>query len=604
MSWNGKAVMRAVVGAALSATLALGGAMPSVALAKTGDKNGTGTLTINKSADNTVSSYKAIKIFKTNVYNDGTDESPHWVASDLEWESDAIKAAVVNAIKLEDPTYTSNDPQDAADFLIAHITGTTSTTMVAADSFASKLAKAVGTAVADNNNQLSAKYEITPNSATEVEEGYYLIIVDPTEVSQAGASGTSPILLMMGENQTLTIAEKVIVPTITKTVKEDASTVTDPNLYADAQVGQELSYKLTGTVAGNIVGYGTYKYVFTDTLSKGLDLKTSGGTASNGIDNGDVVVKVTNTDATTTPPAVTTYNVETGYTTGYDTTTDVNKHVLTVTFNDLKSATGKQEGVAGATTAVIPINSTSVVTVEYVASLNSSAVVGTTAGNPNTATLTYSNMPTTDFTGTSTSTEAKAYTYGLKLLKMDQEHELDGVSNNSVPLQGAKFTIKATSTDEAANNGKYLLATGTDAGKFGTITQPTATDTNYLFTTGADGSFSVNGLDAGTYTIHEVAPPTGYDELVSDITLEITVTKHQNTLLPESVTATVSGGERGTSGSYNAETGVITLTATNKKEEELPLTGLPGITMVYVVGGAILAVSLVTIVRRRIAEKE
>ena len=84
------------------------------------------------------------------------------------------------------------------------------------------------------------------------------------------------------------------------------------------------------------------------------------------------------------------------------------------------------------------------------------------------------------------------------------------------------------------------------------------------------------------------------------------------------MTTTLSGGlgdgtdstggngahNKGTRASYNDATGTVTVTATNKKQEELPLTGLPGITLVYVAGGAILAVSLVVIIRRRMTEKE
>ena len=289
---------------------------------------------------------------------------------------------------------------------------------------------------------------------------------------------------------------------------------------------------------------------------------------------------------------------------------DTNKHTLTVTFADLKSTavTGVPEGAdAGTAAAAVPINATSEVTVEYKAKLNERALLGTETGNENTVTLEYSNMPNFDNTGTTTSTDAKVYTYGLKMKKVDKDHALDGVADNDVYLTGAKFTIQATNTDEGTtNNGNYLKTDGT----FGKSTQPAATETDYVFTTdGTDGSFTVKGLDAGTYTIHEVAPPTGYKALTSDLVLTVTVSKHAETNLPGEVTTSVSGGEGdqnqtgGTSATYDRATGTITLTATNQKEEKLPLTGLSGITLVYVAGGAILAVSLVAIVRRRMKDQ-
>ena len=617
-------IARAAAAAGLSLALALGGVAPSAGLAAAGDLTGTGTLTLSASTGDTVTSYKAIKIFKANVFKEGTGANEQWVASDLDWESSAVKAAVIQAIRAQNSTWMQGvddaniRAQDAADFLIANITNTDSTTMVPSDSFANTLAREIGYAVADTSNALQADYTIKPGVPTTMEEGYYLIIVDPAEVSSDNATGTSPILLMMGEDQNITMQEKASIPTVSKTVQEDASTVTTPTLYADAQVSQELPYTLTGTVAGNIESYTNYKYIFHDTLCAGLTFKQDGGTNTSAVDNGDVTVKVktTTTDSSTTQPTstTTTYILATGYTVGYENVMEggvnTNKHTLTVTFADLKSTavTGVPEGAdAGTAAAAVPINATSEVTVEYKAKLNERALLGTETGNENTVTLEYSNMPNFDNTGTTTSTDAKVYTYGLKMKKVDKDHALDGVADNDVYLTGAKFTIQATNTDEGTtNNGKYLKTDGT----FGKSTQPAATETDYVFTTdGTDGSFTVKGLDAGTYTIHEVAPPTGYKALTSDLVLTVTVSKHAETNLPGEVTTSVSGGEGdqnqtgGTSATYDRATGTITLTATNQKEEKLPLTGLSGITLVYVAGGAILAVSLVAIVRRRMKDQ-
>ena len=40
---------------------------------------------------------------------------------------------------------------------------------------------------------------------------------------------------------------------------------------ANSQIGQEVTYKLTGKVADNYATYDSYAYKFTDTLSNGLD---------------------------------------------------------------------------------------------------------------------------------------------------------------------------------------------------------------------------------------------------------------------------------------------------------------------------------------------
>lgn len=593
---------QAAAAAGLSLALALGGMSPSTCLADPENLTGTGTLTLQAAEGNPVTSYKAIKIFKANVYNEGTSGSEKWVASDFDWTSDAVKQAVVEAIRAEDPYWRRGvalsqiNAQDAADFLVQHITNTTSTTAVPSDSFANALAGKVGYAVADQNNTLQANYTITPGAPTTMEEGYYLIIVDPQEVSSADAMGTSPILLMMGEGQTITMGEKASIPTVTKTVQEDASTATAPVRHADAQVGQELPFTLTGTVAGNVNTYAPYRSVFVDTLSAGLTFKQDGGTNAAAVDNGDVTVKV--------KTGATTYAVESGYAVSLEDAAD-NKHTLTVAFEDLKAATGVPEGAAeGTAVAAVPIDATSEVSVVYKAMLNERAVLGVQAGNENTVVLEYSNMPNFDHTGTTTSTDAKVYTYGLKVKKVDKERALDNVADNDVPLAGAKFTIRATTTDEGANDGKYLKTDGT----FGQDAQPAATETDYVFVTGADGTFTVSGLDAGTYAIHEVAAPAGYGTLAADLTLTISVTRDEAANPSTAVTTTVAGGEGdqnqagGTAATYDDATGTITLTATNKKKE-LPVTGLSGITLVYVAGGAILAVSLFAIVRRRMKDQ-
>ena len=54
--------------------------------------------------------------------------------------------------------------------------------------------------------------------------------------------------------------------------EDDLTTVPvkDWDDVADSQIGQEVNYKLTGTIASNYATYDSYTYRFTDTLSKGL----------------------------------------------------------------------------------------------------------------------------------------------------------------------------------------------------------------------------------------------------------------------------------------------------------------------------------------------
>ncbi len=620
-------IARAAAAAGLSLALALGGVAPSVGMAAGEDGTGTGTLVLNRAEGNTATAYKAIKIFKADV-EQGNDQ---WVAKGLDWATPDTKTVVEAAIRAycrahnDVPAYTGTTAQDAADFMVRYIQGTDNTTIVGPNDFANTLANYLATALIEHTVDGTAltgtidSQNITPtpkpadatgDRVNTLAEGYYLVIADLTNPPE-GSAATSPILLMMGQDQSLTINEKVKIPTIEKTVREDSAPAVEAH-YADAQAGQVLPFTLKGTVSGNIANYSTYYYKFTDELPKGMDLDVSGGTSNSAFDSDDVIVKVDNSNSPTAANKGI-YTITSGFTATYDTTTATDKNTLAVEFTNLLGAQGKKNPNDEA--AAVPIDSTSIVTVEYGASLNANAVTGVT-GNTNSAYITYDTTPNVQKRGDTTKSTATVYEYSLKLVKLDKDHELDNSPTTSTPLPGAVFTIKATTTDEGTNDGKYLKQDGT----FGeTDLLANATDkAAYLFTTNANGEITAKGLDAGTYTIHEETAPDSYKSLAADLVLQISVTKDATTGRAQRVVTALSGGEADgvdTSSPKDGEldkgtrttvdgSGNITVYATNQKEERLPLTGLPGITMVYVVGGTILIVSLVVIVRRRITEKE
>lgn len=86
--------------------------------------------------------------------------------------------------------------------------------------------------------------------------------------------------------------------------------------------------------------------------------------------------------------------------------------------------------------------------------------------------------------GESTHPDADVYTYAIKVYKYD--------TNTDKPLAGAEFTLKDS-------EGK-TIATGT---------------------TGEDGYFTFDGLDAGTYTIVETKAPEGYMDSKTEQTVTI-----------------------------------------------------------------------------------
>lgn len=260
---------------------------------------------------------------------------------------------------------------------------------------------------------------------------------------------------------------------------------------------------------------------------------------------------------------------------------------LTVAFNNLFAAK------AG-------INANSNVTVTYKAKLTSAAVIGG-AGNSNTVALTYSNNPNTNSEGTSTSSAARDYAFKLHLVKSDKA--------TNQKLAGAKFTIQATGADGAESKNLYVQADGTLG--------PDA----HEFKTGADGTFDVAGLDAGTYTVKEVAAPqaagspdAAYKPLSSTFTFTIAPEYNADTQALTNLGLTVAGNANAIAGldtsdnntldadngsAANAADGVVNVTVANEKAIKLPLTGEQGIALVMGAGLVIVAVSAVSLSRRR-----
>lgn len=502
-----------------------------------------GEVTISNTADATALSYNAFKLFNATNNDDGS-------VSNITWVNDDTKNAVLDVIKKHDPAYAGDtNAQAAAEWIASKVTGTGSTTIVDASSIANQIAVAV--------SGKSVTKTLASGTATTLESGYWLFVTNADSTKDAvNKAGTSPIFAVVG-GDALTIKPKTGTPTVNKTIKSDQAG--EYGKVADSQVGQVVEYKLAGTVASNIATYSTYSYTFTDELSAGIELTSTD----------DVKVTIDGTDVTA--------NAAIGYA----------DKKLTVAFDNLFAAK------AG-------INANSNVTVTYKAKLTSDAVIGG-AGNSNTVALTYSNNPNTDSKGTSTSSAARDYAFRLHLVKSDKA--------TNQKLAGAKFTIQATGADGAESNDLYVQADGTLG--------PDA----HEFKTGADGTFDVAGLDAGTYTVTEVAAPqaagspdAAYKPLSSSFTFTIAPEYDANTQALTNLGLTVAGNANAIAGldtsdnntldadngsAVNAAKGIVNVTVANEKAIKLPLTGEQGIALVMGAGLVIVAVSAVSLSRRR-----
>lgn len=590
----------------------------------------------------------------------------YYIVTGLAWKDSETQTAVLAGIQKWATAYNVSDypttgatAQEVADFLNNKVSSTTNqqitgpggeNTRVNYDTQSESLMQYIALEVAKSSSGITPYAQnIVPGADTTINsQGYYLAITTDASTGQNTSTpqdltGTSPMWMVLGavididdnSNKTtyedVIIDEKTSVPTLTKQVLNDSNnktTVADAaasdawKSYADSQFGQAIWYKLTGTVSDNILTYDTYAYKFTDTLSAGLDMVTTNEdgmgvtvyvtTTTSGVESDRVNVPVSYTDSSNT----TTTNWTPAYT----------DRVLTVEFTDLTALVDSSGNP-------ITVDSTTKVYVYYQAKLNSNAVIAG-SGNDNTATLTYSNNPEYEGTGTTEEVKAKDYAYALRLYKVDLGTE--------EALAGAVFTIQATNPDDTASSNLYVKTDGTlgtptdsdenelDLANGATIYDQIEDDedwrstySEYLFTTNADGVISVTGLDAGTYTISEVYAPDDYgNTLADDVVVTITPNYQEtdNYLTSTSVTVTdvdsrddlVAGlidkdtvgdnvlqAQSGTETTTEGNVTYVTVSLGDVKEVKVPLTGQQGIALSLVAGAAILGLGIWRVRRSR-----
>lgn len=574
---NKHTIARAAVSAGLAVAMTLGSVAPAtVALAAEGTAPND-SITITKEQGNETS-FDGFQILTATVGTDGK-------ASYLAW-NDAYKATVLGVLHEYGFDANSSNAQDAVEFMNryfnsskAEITAMQESSTNASTKLSSgTLGEAIAIALKDAT---PTKQSFTGNSGT-LSQGWWLFLTnkdtvkkdtDTTTDKTPGETFTSPVFALVG-GAAKTVTEKTNVPTVKKRVKNDASG-SEWSYYADSEMGQLIDYKLEGTVASNVATYDTYVYRFTDTLSDGLTADA----------NSVKVYAVHNGTATEIDPS--------SYVTNYD------KNVLTVSFEDLKSAL-----VKGSATEKATIDADTTVRVTYQAKLDAdraTKVVVGGKGNPNEVTLTYSNNPQSEGTGTSVPSKVRDYTYKLNLLKVDQGTEK--------ALQGAGFTIQATNPDEGGGT-QYVQ----EDGSLGAA--------EHEFVTGEDGYIHVTGLDAGTYTVREKTTPTSYSTVpdftftitatapeepnaeAQDVSVKTSVAKKTDSIDGQVIAGTLDGkaGDNTLGAKAGTDTttdGAVNVVVGNKKQVGLPLTGQAGIGVTLAAGGAVLALGVYRVVRSR-----
>ena len=585
-----KNIARLAVTAGLTAALSFGGVMAPVTMAFA---EGGSTVTFNDPDYAASTTYKGIQIFKAKV----TKDNGTTTVSGIEWAGTGteIQTAVVRAINAKDNTYSSENAQDAADWLSVHVEGTGTESKVASDN--------VFSLIAANLKDSTAWKKTTKGDASlsGLDAGYWLFLTDIAgkPADKSTDAFTSPVYAVIDGESTTTVKPKKSVPTVAKKVLDDADAfAADTDIensdkwkdVADSQIGQDVNYKLTGTIASNYATFDTYAYKFTDKLSNGLDYVNASVKVY--ALNGKKYSEIDSSNYTVT-------NADTS-----------NNNTLTVEFKVGEGKKGLKD-VAG-------VDASTKIVVFYKAKLNGSAVIGNAndgkGGNPNTVKLTYSNNPYDEGTGTTIEDTVADFAFKLNLNKVDQGTEKG--------LAGAVFTIQSddTNTKDQYIASKDDATAGVIAGQLVTVSGTSNLPDYVQFTSDDEGKIAVSGLDAGSYKVTEVQAPGDAYTKANPFTFKITPTYDEATMKVTELKAEVSETDRvrgdiafgtldGTAGDNklngkkatgtNAATGEVTINVGNTKQVGLPLTGLNGVTFTWIAGGAVLCIGVAHLIRSR-----
>ena len=413
---------------------------------------GTGTITVGGTV---ATRYDAYQLFSATVADD--DDADQKVATDVTWTNDTVRQTVLPVLHDAGLDSSASSAQEAAEWM--NTDGRLTTALTA------KLARAIC-----NTGVVSVA--LNAGTAAELSCGYWLIVADDDAIAQ-GEAGTAPIMALVG-GSAVTVKPKAATPKVAKHVLEDSAAAWQK--AADATVADDLYWRLSATVPAGLAAYDTYTVRFVDTMSAGLDPSKVAASmrvyVASGTDGGFDAVACEGGNANSTPAK--------GWT---DITSQcgvsVDGDTFTVRTGDLIAALGGADAFAAGARVVAVYN----------APLGANCNRGATKGNPNEVYLRYPRSPLADQSGDAgftrtPSDDACAYTWGLSLIKRS--------SADDKPLAGAKLRI-------IDDRGRVLTTDGS-----------WSTDAVACVTTGADGHVELSGVDAGVYTVEEVAAPKGY----------------------------------------------------------------------------------------------
>lgn len=532
-------------------------------------------ITITRSAnDKSEHTYTAYQVFSGSI-------QPDQSLANIQWGSGVDGTALLAALKTANSTAYSGctKASDVAAVLEADSS--------LADQFA-KIASA--NTDTEAGRVVSAAGE-TSATITIAGAGYYLITdqIDTASPNSNENSSVSRLMLKVDTTHTSTaFAAKAVVPSISKEIGDGTAAGVDANT---ASIGDTVPFVLR-TAVPDMTGYTKYFFVVKDTMSKGLTFDAS----SVSVTLGGATLAASNYTVTSSA------NAQGG--------TDIK-----IVFKNFIS---NHNAASHATD-----NCGKPIIIKYNATLNENCD-RTSAGNPNTVYLEYSNNPNvvpsgenepsgTDPVGKTPESKTITYTTGVKVIKTDTNgnklpgatFEISGLGGTKVVTVKGVYTKDNTLTDP--DKTFYKLKDGTY-----TKTAPTAgtmdkydSDDKYKYSTSEsvetvasstvtatvdpDGYIVFSGLGDGTYTITETQAPDGYIKSDEDITF--TVSSDPDSTTGPNWKIAIGSGSAAAAPFVDAEETIIKeFTVENPKKSNLPQTGGIGTTVFYI-AGSILVVS-------------
>ena len=536
-----KSLMKKVFAAAAAIATVFGLAATTVATANAADG---ATLTVStadaKFVGKTVNAYK---MFSATVGGEGANKAVSYTLTDtwkpffMDSTASGLNGATDANVNDKANEYVS---KLAGDNLVAFATKASNWAQTQAKNITADKTATVSAGATNGN------YTAT---FTGLDYGYYVVAVPGATL--ANTSGQYATLVSV-DSTNVNANIKGSLPTVDKKVQVNGNGADT----ADAKIGDTLTFTLTSTIP-DMSAYDTYTFNFKDTLSKGL---TYGDITSVTVEGVDApLVKDTDYTVTTTPAAA-------------------GNTFLTVGMTDFKN---KQQTNAGKK-----------ITVTYTATLNENAVVGG-AGNVNSATIQYSNDPSSTGTGESEPDKVRVFTYGFTVDKYTGDNYNDAATR----LAGAEFTLTAKGDTSAIKFVQVNAGSATEDAVYRVAKAGETAGTTTTITTPANGKVVFQGLKNGEYTLTETKAPAGYNKLASAIGVKVNGSNDGTDTTNATVNITYNNDNNDTTYDQTASNGVIPVQ--NKSGAILPGTGGMGTIAFTVIGVLVIALGVAWTLKRK-----